>query len=148
MLLQSSANAEFKALWIRQLDDPETGISYLENSDLVSFDHSKADRFLYESNRFSEPADISISPDFSGYIFIVDAAKDSLFQFTQRGYEGVNPPPNSGIEKQIIASFGGTGNGPFQFNQPSGVCYFDKMIYVADKGNNRVCRFRLSTDLE
>ncbi len=148
MLLQSADNAEFKALWIIEYDDPEVGISYIENSDLVAFDQSKADRFLYESNRFNSPSDICISPDFTGYIFIVDAAKDSLFQFTQRGFEGVNPPPNSGIEKQLIASFGGNGNGPFEFNEPSGISYFKRTIYVADKGNNRICRFRLSADLE
>jgi hypothetical protein len=29
-----------------------------------------------------------------------------------------------------------------------GICYNRKMIYVADKGNNRICRYKLNTDLE
>jgi len=42
----------------------------------------------------------------------------------------------------------GTYSGPYSFNDPSGVCYFKRMIYVADKNNNRICRFKLNTDLE
>jgi len=148
LVLQTDPKAEFKALWIVKTVDPEVGVAYLENPRLASFDRSKADRFLYEPFRFDQPADVYLAPDFSSYIFIVDSQRDSLYQFTPAGYEGVNPPPNSGMEKQVPASFGGKGSGPFQFDQPSGVCYFEKTVYVADKGNNRICRFRLSTDLE
>lgn len=75
--------------------------------------------------------------------------KDSLYQFTGRGLEGVPPPANNnGSGKYIKTSIGGRGAGPFQFNQPSGVCYFNRVIYVADKGNNRIVRYRLSTDVE
>ncbi len=148
LLLQNDPAAEYGALWIKQFYDPDVGVVYLENSELTIFDYTKADRFLYEPNRFLNPQDIFIAPDFTGYIFVVDAGKDSLYQFTQKGYEGVNPPANSNQTKQIIASFGGAGIGPFNFNEPSGVCYFRKMVYVADKGNNRICRYKLSTDLE
>ncbi len=148
MILQGKENAEYKALWIRKVEDPAAGIVYLENPTLVEQDTSKADRFLYEPNRFEEPSDIFIAPDATGYIFIVDKGLDSLFQFTRNGYEGVNPPANSSFKKQILASFGGEGSGPFQFIDPSGVCYFRKTVYVADKGNNRVLRFKLSTDIE
>ena len=148
LILQSDAAAQFKALWIKESYDPDAGISYMENSSLTSFDQTKADGFLYEANRFSNPSDICVSGDASQYIFIVDAAKDSFYQFTQKGYEGVNAPANSGITKQVLASFGGSGAGPFQFNAPSGVCYFRRVIYVADKYNNRICRYVLSSDLE
>jgi hypothetical protein len=103
---------------------------------------------LYQSYRFAQPADVCIAPDETGYIFVVDAQKDSLYQFTNKGFEGVNPPANSGIKKQIITSFGGRGAGAFEFNQPSGVAYFKRIVYVADKGNNRIIRYKLSTDLE
>jgi len=115
---------------------------------LTVFDYSKADRFLYETNRFINPVDVYIAPDITGYIFVVDAATDSLYQFTRKGYEGVNPPAGSASTKQIIASFGGEGSGPFQFNDPSSVAYLRETVYVADKGNNRICRYKLSTDLE
>lgn len=148
LLLQSAPAAEYKALWIRQIDNPETGISYTENANLLNFDASRADRFLYEGFRFTNPTDICVAPDETGYIFVVDAGRDSLYQFTRLGFEGVNPPPASGLTKQVIASFGGRGAGPFQFNQPQGVAYFRRTVYVADTGNGRILRYRLSIDLE
>jgi hypothetical protein len=147
-MLQSNPAAEYKALWIRQLDNPETGISFIENSSMLNFDTSRADRFLYEGFRFRKPDDICMAPDETGYIFIVDSELDSLYQFTRLGFEGVNPPPASGITKQVIASFGGRGAGPFQFNQPKGVAYFRRVVYVADTGNSRILRYKLSSDLE
>ncbi|HCK21894.1 MAG TPA: hypothetical protein DHW15_06970 [Bacteroidetes bacterium] len=144
----TAEDAAYKVLWIQQNFDAEAGITYGENALLASIDLSKADRFLYEPGRFSNPADVYAAPDFTGYIFVVDAERDSLYQFTRRGYEGVNPPPGSTGTKQIIASFGGTGEGPFQFREPSGVAYLRRVVYVADKGNGRICRFTLSTDLE
>lgn len=148
LITQTDAAAEYKVLWIKQIVDPDNGNSYAENSSLINFDFSKADRFLYTQKRFTNPSDVFAAPDFSGYIFVVDATTDSLYQFTRKGFEGVNAPPNFSSSKQIIASFGGSGSGPFNFNQPSGVCYFNKIIYVADKGNNRICRFKLSSDVE
>lgn len=140
--------ADYRVLWLRRISDPVLGVFFQENATLVATDPSKADRFLYEPGRFEKPVDVYVAPDFTGYIFVVDAGKDSLYQFTQRGYEGVNPPANTNITKQIIASFGGAGAGPFQFQEPSGVAYFRRTVYVADKGNGRISRFKLSTDLE
>lgn len=141
-------DAAYKVLWITQNVDPEAGITYGENALLTVFDYTKADRFLYEPNRFIQPTDVYVAPDFTGYIFVTDAGTDSLYQFTRKGYEGVNPPAGSPNTKQIIASFGGVGDGPFNLIDPSGVAYLRKVVYVADKGNNRICRFKLSTDLE
>jgi hypothetical protein len=140
--------AQYKCLWIAQFSDPESGITYGENAALTVFDYTKADHFLYEPDRFINPSDVYIAPDFTGYIFVVDEGTDSLYQFTRKGYEGVNPPPGSSTTKQIIASFGGEGSGPFNFVNPSGVAYLREMVYVVDRGNNRICRYKLSTDLE
>jgi hypothetical protein len=148
ILLQSGTQAEYKALWIRSTENPEVGTLYSENQQLLYFDRTKAMRFLYEPFRFTKPADVCVAPDETGYVFVVDAARDSLFQFTSKGYEGVNPPPSSGLLRQVPASFGGRGSGPFQFQEPSGVAYFRRTLYVADKGNHRVMRYRLSSDLE
>lgn len=147
-LVQQSSAAEYKVLQIKEFNDVDAGTSYGENQALLNFDYSKANRFLYQSFRFKKPSDVYVAPDATGYIFVVDEETDSLYQFTPKGFEGVNPAANSGITKQIIASFGGHGNGPFQFNHPSGICYFKRVVYVADKGNNRICRFKLSSDLE
>ncbi|MBC8047971.1 MAG: hypothetical protein H7Y00_14330 [Fimbriimonadaceae bacterium] len=144
----TNPSAEYKCLWITQTIDVEAGISYGENAFLTAFDYTKADRFLYEPERFIDPTDVYIAPDFTGYIFVTDAETDSLYQFTRKGYEGVNPPAGSSITKQIIASFGGEGSGPFNFIDPLGVAYLREIVYVVDKGNNRICRYKLSTDLE
>lgn len=138
----------YKCLWITQTIDAEAGISYGENAFLTAFDYTKADHFLYEPDRFTTPSDVYIAPDFTGYIFVVDAATDSLYQFSRSGGEGILPPAGSTETKQIITSFGGSGSGPFNFIEPSGVAYLREMVYVADKGNNRICRYKLSTDLE
>ncbi|MCB0738927.1 MAG: hypothetical protein KDC92_15570, partial [Bacteroidetes bacterium] len=91
--------------------------------------------------------DVYISPDLA-HIFVVDSELDSLYEFTNRGYEGVTPPANLNQTKVANVSFGGEGDGPFNFNNPMGVCYYREMVYVADMGNNRVLRFKLNTNLE
>lgn len=148
LITLTGVGAQYKCLWITQVSDPEAGISYAENSLLTVFDYTEADRFLYEPDRFISPSDVYIAPDFTGYIFVTDEGTDSLYIFTRKGYEGVNPPAGSTTTKQIIASFGGEGDGPFNFRDPSGVAYLRNMVYVADKGNGRICRYKLSTDLE
>jgi hypothetical protein len=148
-----SGSIEYRVLGISVYDDPELGTQYAETPALLNFDNTKANRFLYESYRFKKPEDCYISPDNLQYTFVVDSGTDSLYVFTNLGYEGINPPANSGLKKQAIVSFGGpgadgSGSGPFSFNDPSGVCYFRRMVYVADKKNNRICRYKLSNDLE
>ena len=86
--------------------------------------------------------------DGSNYIFVTDSAKDSLFVFTGQGVEGVAPPPGARTTIPVIVSFGGFGDGARQFKNPDGVGYFNKIVYVADTGNNRISRFRLNTDFE
>jgi hypothetical protein len=152
-LANQSLNLEYRALVITVFEDPEVGTQYAESPSLLNFNNERADRFLYEPFRFKQPEDCYIAPDNLQYIFIVDSGTDSLYVFTNQGYEGVNPPPNSGLRRQVIVSFGGAGadgssKGPFSFNDPSGVCYFGRTIFVADKRNNRICRYRLSNDLE
>ncbi|MEO0471489.1 MAG: hypothetical protein AAF206_17800 [Bacteroidota bacterium] len=111
-------------------------------------DSNQADRFLYEPDRFASPVDVTIAGDGTRYIFVVDAEKDSLFQFNALGYEGANPPPGSRSNKAVLASFGGTGIGLKEFNEPRGVAYLDRIVYVADAGNGRILRFQLTTDFE
>jgi hypothetical protein len=147
-------NLEYKTLMISVVEDPDLGPQYAETSSLLNFDISKADGFLYQPFKFKNPVDCYIAPDATNYFFVVDDETDSLYVFTNQGFEGVNPPANSTIKKQVKVSFGGKApdgkpaDGPFNFNNPSGICYHNKMIYVADKSNNRICRYKLNTDLE
>ena len=76
---------------------------------------------------FDQPEDVQV--DQAGNIYVVDAGLDSLFRFNSSGF--------------ITQAFGGPG----VFSSPQGVAYFDRTLYVADTGNNRILRFILSTDL-
>ncbi|HKJ81613.1 MAG TPA: hypothetical protein VJ954_06280 [Ignavibacteriaceae bacterium] len=82
---------------------------------------------LMTPNKFGQPEGSCI--DDANNIFIADAQKDSVYKFTPFGDE--------------LQSFGG----PSVFNGPYAVAYFDRILYVADTGNNRILRFVLSTDL-
>ncbi len=81
---------------------------------------------------FGGPASVAL--DNSNTIYVIDAVKDSLFRFSSTGMK-------------IPGAFGGNGSGTNQFNHPKGISYFNKTVYVADTYNNRVVRFKLSTDL-
>ncbi|MDH7515117.1 MAG: hypothetical protein QHI48_04495 [Bacteroidota bacterium] len=76
---------------------------------------------------FRRPEDAAVDND--GNIYIIDAENDSLYRFDPRG--------------NITQAFGG----PAVFLHPEGVAHFDRTLYIADTGNNRVLRFKLSTDI-
>jgi hypothetical protein len=137
----------FRVLWVSAVESPD-GLSYVPNTSLLAQDTSRARRFLYETNRFTSPSGIAVTGDGTNYIFVTDSAKDSLYVFQNNGYEGVRAPGTRPDAKPVIASFGGRGTGPREFNNPSGVAYFRRVVYVADKGNNRIARYKLNTDFE
>lgn len=96
-------------------------------------------RFLPEGNtdilklEFGLPEDITTDPNRN--MFIVDAAKDSLYKFNSLG-------------KLLKESFGGPGTGDNKLSGPKGVAFFNRVLYIADTGNNRIVRYKLSTDLQ
>ena len=139
---------DFRVLWIKA-ELTTDGLVYSQNSSLLAQDTSKASGFLYEPQKFSSPSDVAFSGDDDAFIFVVDELQNMFYQFQSSGLEGVNPP--AGVDqsgKKIIVSFGGLGVGPKQFNKPSGVAYYNKVVYVTDKGNNRILRFKLTSDFE
>ncbi len=145
---EAEGDLDFRVLWITA-ELTTDGMEYRQNTQLLAQDTTKADGFLYEPGKFKKPVDVTVAGDDNGYIFVVDEELNKLFQFQSNGQEGVNPPAGADQSgKKIIVSFGEEGVGPKQFNKPSGVAYFNKVVYVADKGNNRILRFRLTTDFE
>jgi hypothetical protein len=134
-------------LKVQYIDVTETdnGIDY-NVKELSIGDTSKADGFLYTPNRFAAPIDVTFTGDGTNYIFVVDREKDSVYQFTNTGLEGVAPPAGSTSKKNVYVSFGGTGTSLTQFNNPSGVAYYQQILYVADTDNSRILRFKLTTD--
>lgn len=113
---------------------------------LASGDTSQADGFINAPGKFAQPYDITIAGDGSQFIFVVDAENDSLHQFSFNGFEGVRPPAAAGIDRYVKASFGGSGSSAMEFNRPQAVAYFNRIVYVADAGNGRILRFRLTLD--
>ncbi|NVK27652.1 MAG: hypothetical protein HWE14_06390 [Flavobacteriia bacterium] len=107
-----------------------------------------SDGYLNEPGKFTDPMGVTVAGDESRYIFVSDAASDSIYQFTANGLEGVPPPPASGETKYAISSFGGTGIGLTNFNEPRGLAYYNEILYVCDAGNGRVLRFKLTLDFD
>lgn len=122
--------------------------SNYEVATLTVGDTSKADGFLLEPFKFDQPVDVTVAGDRTNYVWVVDMAKDSVFQFNSTGLEGVRPPDAFNTDKNIKVSFGGRGQGVTQFNNPRAVAYQNEILYVADGGNGRILRFRLTTDFD
>jgi hypothetical protein len=95
-------------------------------------------KFLPESSadivrlQIGVPEDVTI--DNNRNIFVVDSERDSLYKYNSSG-------------RLMGESFGGEGLGDNQLNSPKGVAFFNKVLYIADTGNNRIVRYKLSTDL-
>ncbi len=139
----------YGVLSIRAVVTPD-GIVYRPDTDKIGVAGSPefGDGFLYDEFKFGNPSDLAFAADGTNYIFVLDAGLDRLFVFTARGVEGVAAPPGASTTKPVVVSFGGTGDGALQFRSPQGVAYFNRIVYVADTGNNRLSRFRLNTDFE
>lgn len=142
----NDANSALKVKYV-SVSVSDAGTEY-KVKDLGFGDTSKADGFLYTPSRFGTVSDITFAGDGTNYLWVTDTEKDSLYQFTNTGYEGVKAPPAANTTKYVKVSFGGTGNGPMQFNNPSGVAYINRILYVADTDNQRLLRFKLTTDLD
>ena len=121
MLVTLTGENSFKAQWLRYF------ISPIDQRYISNFSANSGLAFMIP-NRFSKPEGCAV--DQSNNIFIADAGKDSIYKFNSFGDE--------------LQSFGTFGND--SFNEPHGVAFFDKTLYVADTGNNRIVRFILSTE--
>lgn len=144
-----AAPLRFGVLSVRAVVTPD-GIEYQPDTNqlLNAGNPARGDGFLYDEFKFINPSALAVAADETNYIFVMDSGKDSLFVFTSSGIEGVAPPPGSQSTKPVVVSFGGTGDGASNFNNPNGIAYFDRIVYVADTGNNRISRYRLNTDFE
>jgi len=105
-------------------------LKYITTQDFTGYQilYSPLSNDIMTPNVFDQPEGTTI--DNASNIYIVDAGKDSVFKFNSFGDE--------------LNSFGG----PDIFDQPHGVAFFDKILYVADTGNDRILRFILSTEIQ
>jgi len=118
LIITLTGGTSFKGNWLNYQITP------IDQRYVSNFTPNTVD--LVRPNQFGRPEGSAL--DNSGNIFIADAEKDSIFKFNAFGDE--------------LESFGGSE----VFNQPYGVSVFDQTVYVADTGNNRIARFKLSTD--
>lgn len=145
IVAMTDPNLSFRVQYIRFFTGAD-GSGYEVNTDFLATDPAKADGFAGQPGRFTEPSGLAFAGDGSNMIFLTDAGKDSLYQFMLNGSEGVPPPPGATGTRNIRVSFGGTGTGPMQFRSPRAVAWLNRTLYVADAGNGRISRFKLSTD--
>lgn len=95
------------------------------------YDPREGNIALMAIGKFVQPEDVTVDGEYN--IYVIDAGQDRLFKFSSNGSE--------------LQSFGRTGNGVTQFRAPCGVAHHYQTLYVADTGNNRIVRFKLSTDI-
>jgi hypothetical protein len=146
LVVQNSPDIALRVQYVEFIETSEN--SFYTIRELITDDLSRADRFLYEPDRFATPQGGIVTGDGSNYFFVADSEKDSVYQFTLQGLEGVIPPPGSVGTKNILASFGGSGIGVTQFDRPVAVGYANRFLLVVDRGNKRMLTFRLSTDIQ
>ncbi|PCJ65013.1 MAG: hypothetical protein COA58_12140 [Bacteroidetes bacterium] len=141
--------AENTSIKVQIIDYVETdfGANY-EPRILFENDRTVSDGNLTSPDKFERPVSTLVTGDGTNYIFVIDQAKDSFYQFTVTGLEGVKPPAGAASTKYQLASFGGRGEGLSQFNAPSAVAYKNRVVWICDTGNSRVLRFKLTTDFE
>lgn len=141
-----SENTTIKVQIIDYLET-DFGASY-EPRILFESDATVSDGNLTEPDKFAEPVATLVTGDGTNFIFVVDRSKDSFYQFTVTGLEGVKPPTGAASTKYQLASFGGTGTGLSQFSKPSAVAYKNRIVWICDTGNSRILRFKLTTDFQ
>lgn len=122
IVLTLTGGTSFKANWLHYQVTP------IDQKYVSNFSPNSVE--LVVPNKFDRPEGSAL--DNSGNIYIADAGKDSIFKFNSFGDE--------------LQSFGGSGT--TSFNEPGGVAFFNKTLYVADTGNNRILRFILSTEIQ
>ncbi len=142
--------AALRVRGISVLNTPD-GISYRDANLPATGNPDQVEGFLYTPNRFERPVGITITGDGTNLVFVADATRDSVYQFSVRGEEGVPPPPGSSNPQQLIRTSFGGGAGETRFEGPVAVAYQRRILYVADllpDGQGRILRFRLTTDFE
>lgn len=120
---QTADNVAFKIQWCTYDDFDGTYIPKFTPASSVD---------LLRPGLVRAPQDITL--DRFNNMFVIDSQKDSVYKFNSLG-------------RLLTESFGGAGTAANKFNNPMGIAFFDKTLYVCDTDNNRILRFILSTDI-
>ncbi len=129
VLSQSSEGVSYGAVWMRY----ERTVDF--DGWLPRFDPARAeDRNIdfIRPNRYGRPEAVAIDRSRRD-IFIADAQLDSVFKFNSRGrFRG----ESFGLHRTQGAMM-----------RPTGLAFFERILYVLDGRTGEVLRFRLSTDV-
>ena len=129
ILVQSAEGVAYGALWmVYQSTSDFQG--WLPRFDPASFADQSAD--FIRPNRFLYAKAVVVDPSRRD-IFIADAEQDSIVKFNSRGV-------------MRAESFGRIRSDGF-LRHPSGLAFFDKILYVLDREQGIILRYRLSTDM-
>lgn len=130
VLGQTTGQVAYGALWLIYQSNPEF------EGWLPKFDPARTEdrsRDFIRPNRFVRPEAVAIDKSRRD-IFIADAALDSVFKFNSRGTFKVE-------------SFGRVKSDGAMV-RPTGLAYFERVLYVLDGERGQVLRFRLTTDVQ
>jgi hypothetical protein len=86
---------------------------------------------IYYPGMFGLAEDVVV--DQFGSIYVVDASRQRILKFDPQG--------------RLLLKFGTPGSGNKEFKRPRGIAYYKETLYLADTENNRILRFKLSTDI-
>jgi hypothetical protein len=106
---------------------------------VFTYTHTPSEADILTRNFFSKPKGATIDPQGNIYVVESDPAADcGTYKFSKQG--------------MLIETMCDADSGNYNFNSPTGITYDiygdRRTVYVADTGNNRILRFKLSTDLE
>ncbi len=95
-------------------------------------------------NQFANPRDVWVAGQYLGnrWIFVADTDSNRVQVFNPTGdflmYAGGR---RVGTGSSAVEYFD-------QLSSPEAVAHFEGILYVADTGHDRICRYALSTDVE
>jgi hypothetical protein len=133
VLAQSSVGVAYGAIWMRYDSTAEV------DGWTPRFDPANAiDRFVdfVRPNRFQQPEAVAIDGARRD-VFVADAALDSIFKFNSRG---ILKAESFGRYRSLIGN-------DTTMQQPTGLAFFNKILYVADARQGVILRFTLSSDV-
>ncbi len=99
---------------------------------------------IMQLGRFARPLDVWVAEQYLGnnWIFVADTDSNRVQVFSPAGdflmFAGGRQAEADSGWVEIFD----------ELSAPEGVAHFEGVLYIADTGNNRVCRYALSTDVE
>lgn len=129
VLTQLSQGVAYGALWLRYEHTLDFD-GWLPRFDPAIPENQGVD--FIRPNRFLEPSAVAIDKSRRD-IFVADAGLDSVFKFTSRGTFKAE-------------SFGRRLSGGV-LQRPTGLAFFEQVLYVLDSPSGLIFRYRLSTDV-